>query len=599
MIKVLAIILAMALLLSTVGVEFIGIANADPYVPPEEPPAGYRINSDGTYVGENLQRNGDTYTLSGNVNCPIAILRDDIVLDGAGYSVQGNGASVGIWLRGRNGLTIKNLNIKNFEYGVKFAYDRYSGEMITNCTLIGNKITNNTYGMLIAASSGCYIADNYIAGNIYGVKIESSSGIFRNNRFVGNHYAIIDPGYRDNDIDISNTIDNKPVYYWVNKHDTTVPSNAGMVLLKNCTGIKVENLVLKGTGTGLRLVNTNGSTISGNKLFDNSNGIILQRATNNIISGNNVTNNKNAAITLEQSKDNRINSNSVIDNGGGISCSENDTVSNNQIIANQGDGIYTGTSNNITYNYVSSNLGHGIFIRNISGCNLLGNNITLNGGNGIHFEFGPNAMIKGNYIAENNLGIWIGAAFFNNIISNTIIENRGLGIKMEGPHHDNLIYHNNFIDNNESGIQASIAKHWVYPDLFKRLPPHVTPRPPQYSDGAANAWDDGVEGNYWSDDTAATPYFINENNQDNHPLQSPHKISIYETPTKIVSFPSSPTQPSQEQSQERIRIPITYLKIAAVCINVFLVAAIATIVAYVIVALRFYFKHKTTEKNTN
>ena len=593
--KALAMTLTMALLLSTVGMEFIGIANADPYVPPEEPPAGYSINGDGTYVGENLQRNGDAYTLTGNVNCPIAILRNGIVLDGAGYTVQGNGASAGIWLRGRSGLSIKNLNIKNFEYGIKFSYDRYSGEPIADCTIVGNKITNNSYGMLISASSGCIITDNYIAVNTYGVKIESSSGVYRNNRFVGNQYAILDPGYRDNDIDTSNTIDSKPVYYWVNKHDTTVPSNAGMVLLRNCTGIKVENLVLKGSGTGLRLVNTNCSTISGNTLSDNSNGIILQRATNNIISGNHVTNNKNAAIALEQSQGNIITDNSVIGNGGGISCSENDTVSSNRIIANQGDGIYAGTSNNITTNYVSSNVGHGIYIRNISDCNLLGNNITTNGGDGIHFEFGPNAMIKGNYIAENNIGIWIGAAFFNNIISNTIIENNGLGIKMEGPHHDNLFYHNNFIDNNESGIQASIAKHWVYPDLFKRLPPHVTPRPPQYVDGAANAWDDGTEGNYWSDHQSAgnAPYYINENNQDNHPLQSPHTISSFETPTKIIRFPSSSTQPSKEQTQEPIKIPSIFRVAETVAIVITLVISVA---AAIVLGAVLYFKRGRDEK---
>ena len=179
---------------------------------------------------------------------------------------------------------------------------------------------------------------------------------------------------------------------------------------------------------------------------------------------------------------------------------------------------------------------------------MLGNNVTLNEGYGIHFEFGPNAMIKGNYISKNNIGIWIGAAFFNNIISNTIIENDGLGIKMEGSHHDNLIYHNNFIDNNKGDIQASIAQVWFYPDLHKRLPRGETPRPPRLVDGAANAWDDGAEGNYWSDYQSAgnTPYYINENNQDNHPLKAPHAISTLEMPTKIVTFPPAPTQPTQE-----------------------------------------------------
>lgn len=119
-------------------------------------------------------------------------------------------------------------------------------------------------------------------------------------------------------------------------------------------------------------------------------------------------------------------------------------------------------------------MGDGIFFNNISGSSVLGNNVTLNKGYGIGLEYGPNAMIKGNYISKNNVGIWIGTAFYNNIISNTVIENNGLGIQLEGPHHDNFIYHNNFIDNNKGGTQASIAQIWTYPDLdklFSKDPP--------------------------------------------------------------------------------------------------------------------------------
>ena len=167
--------------------------------------------------------------------------------------------------------------------------------------------------------------------------------------------------------------------------------------------------------------------------------------------------------------------------------------------------------------------------------------------------------------------------------------------KWKVPHHDNLIYHNNFIDNNGSGIQASIAKHWDYPDLFKRLPPHVTPRPPQYADGAANAWDDGTEGNYWSDYQAAgnAPYYINENNQDNHPLQSPHKISSFETPTKIVSFPPSPTQPSQEQPQEPIKTLSIFMAVETVAIIIILVISVASAI---VLGAVFYLKSRRDER---
>lgn len=201
-------------------------------------------------------------------------------------------------------------------------------------------------------------------------------------------------------------------------------------------------------------------------------------------------------------------------------------------------------------------MGDGVFFNNISGSSVLGNNVTLNRGYGIGLEYGPNATIKGNYVSKNNVGIWIGTAFLNTIISNTVIENNGLGIQLEGPHHDNLIFHNNFIDNNKGGTQASIAQIWTYPDLDKLFRTDPPPRPPQLVDGPANTWDDGTEGNYWSDYTTRypaaqkaenstagnTPYYINENNQDTHPLMAPHEISTLEMPTPS-TLPAPSTQP--------------------------------------------------------
>lgn len=38
------------------------------------------------------------------------------------------------------------------------------------------------------------------------------------------------------DIDSSNMVEGKPVYYWVNRENMTVLSDAGYVALINCTG---------------------------------------------------------------------------------------------------------------------------------------------------------------------------------------------------------------------------------------------------------------------------------------------------------------------------------------------------------------------------
>jgi len=556
-------LIILALLVSAVAeIGFVGITCANPALMPQEPPAGYTINSDGTYVAENLSRDGDTYTLTGDINCTIVIHRDGIVLDGAGYTIQGNGNSSGVWLQDRSNVVIKNLNIRNFRVGIEFSLDYFSPEINENCSILDNTITDNTQGIALTHSSNCYVAGNYIADNTNGAGVYGSD-IFRNNRFERNQYDVLDNGYGDNDMDTSNTIDGKPIYYWVNQQDRTVPLDAGWVVLKNCSGITVENLSLKGNENGLLLYNTNDSTISGNTLANNLNGIILHQSFNNVITDNQVANNENVGVEQYLAGNNSMLNNRITLNGNGVTCSdtENAVISNNQITANKGLGIDAGFRSvncTVTSNHVSENMGNGIFFKDINGSTVVGNNVTLNKGCGIGFGYGPNGMIKGNYVAKNNVGIWISNAFENSIIANTIIENDGWGIQLEGSQQNNLIYHNNFIDNNNNDIQASIAELWVYPDLFKQLEPSQTPRPPQLVAGAANSWDNDAEGNYWSDYTArypdaqkvegeavgSTPYVINENNEDNHPLLAPHEISTVELPSTV---PSS-SQPSQESN---------------------------------------------------
>lgn len=226
--KTLALTLLVMLLISAVaGIEFVRNAYANPALMPPEPPSGYRIYSDGTYTAQNLSRNGNTYTFTDDIKGTIVVQRDGIVLDGAGHTLIGNGDSSGIWLQNQSNVVIKNLNIRNFRIGITLAPNMVSNVINVNCSILSNTITNNTYGISIAASSKCHVEGNYIADNTYGASLHGSD-VFRNNRFEGNQYSILDEGYGDNDTDTSNTINGKPIYYWINQHDMTVPSDAGL-----------------------------------------------------------------------------------------------------------------------------------------------------------------------------------------------------------------------------------------------------------------------------------------------------------------------------------------------------------------------------------
>jgi parallel beta-helix repeat protein len=127
-----------------------------------------------------------TYTLTGIVTSDadgIVVERDSIVVDGAGYAVQGTNAtySKGTDLTGRNNVTIKNMNIEAFDYGVWLDFS-------SNNSVSGNDITANTdCDIYLNSSLGNSVSGNNIANTYYGIWLQDSSAnsVYHNN-FVNN-----------------------------------------------------------------------------------------------------------------------------------------------------------------------------------------------------------------------------------------------------------------------------------------------------------------------------------------------------------------------------------------------------------------------------
>ena len=135
-----------------------------------------------------IQRDGDTYTFTGDVYARISVQRANIVIDGAGYTLRGsyNGSKIDIWIIGQgpnqqaqtnetlvpfvigidlggdyvSGITIKNLNIKNFSIGM---YVWTVNNMVT-----GNNVSENLVGILLSGTEN-HIIRNYIGKNDMGI----------------------------------------------------------------------------------------------------------------------------------------------------------------------------------------------------------------------------------------------------------------------------------------------------------------------------------------------------------------------------------------------------------------------------------------------
>ncbi|NLE05545.1 MAG: DUF1565 domain-containing protein, partial [Crenarchaeota archaeon] len=281
-----AITSAVLLFSLVVSMQSVELSSAN-FFPPSIPSPAIIINADGSIepLTAPIKRFNDLYTFTSNIiGYSIVVQRNNLTVDGAGFTLQGNGNSVGVFLQDTQNITVKNLTIKGFYRGIWFTWGMALNQGAKNNIIINNTITNNTYGINCALfTSNNTITENTITGNECGIYISYSPyNVLRGNRLSENLYNLwVDcllshQGYGFiNDIDSSNTVDGKPVYYWVGETNKTVPSDAGYVALIKCWGITVEGLTLSHNGQGVLLVETNNSKVTQNNITQNNYGVSL------------------------------------------------------------------------------------------------------------------------------------------------------------------------------------------------------------------------------------------------------------------------------------------------------------------------------------
>jgi nitrous oxidase accessory protein len=152
---------------------------------------------------------------------------------------------------------------------------------------------------------------------------------------------------------------------------------------------------------------------------------------------------------------------------------------------------------------ISHNKSKGILLRN-SRANEIRGNIIESNLIGIDLDKSLYNKVSANIVKANDFGIYLKEATSNEIFKNIITKSKFTGLYSDELSFANLIYHNNFIENN---VQA-----W---------------------DEGGNQWDNGHEGNHWSnykgkdkdgDGIGDTPYRIppvRGYNKDRYPLMKP------------------------------------------------------------------------------
>jgi hypothetical protein len=103
-----------------------------------------------------IRQSGDTYQLTGNIIYqPIIVEKNNIVLDGRGYTLQGTGIANGLAAINLSctGVTVMNFQINDYEVGILCAYD--------NNRIDGNDFTRDHYDIAVYADN-YEITQNYL-----------------------------------------------------------------------------------------------------------------------------------------------------------------------------------------------------------------------------------------------------------------------------------------------------------------------------------------------------------------------------------------------------------------------------------------------------
>ena len=275
--------------------------------------------------------------------------------------------------------------------------------------------------------------------------------------------------------------------------------------LEGRNNVTIKNLHITGFNSGFKGNYCTNIKILGNNMTKIATNIIFQYSSHNIISGNKMINNGTEGIYLIQAHNNTIAKNYITDNYYGIR-------------------FWESSNNTVTKNNITESTSSGILIRNYSNYNVFSGNDLVDNAHGIGISASFNNTVSKNNMARNYYGIWLAGPSSNNTVTENNIKNNENGIHFRESS-NNTIYHNNLVNNtvqvNDFGID--------FPDL---------------ASPSVNQWDNGIEGNYWSDYNGTdnngdgigdTPYTVYENNTDRYPLMYPLGLDITPPSISIIS----------------------------------------------------------------
>ena len=348
-----------------------------------------------------------------------------------------NGSESGITLMGSSNCYV----VENKVFGCIIPIEVYSSGL---CGIQDNEIgrdgENISEVLLVLNGENCSVSGNIFHGNHlpmdeqggegpgYGIMLSDSGNFIYENTFL--NCSIVMEMYTFGGLDgnqiFDNSVNGKPIYYYHDLDMTAIdiPTDAGEVLLYNCTNATVQGLEQNSSSIMVQAVYCHDIVIRNNTARDCQTGIWLALCFGNVLVEDNVISDCNWGIFTKYFDDNRI--------------SDND----------------------------------------ISSCNV-----------GTYMEhWNHRNNVTGNRYENGTYGLFFGYANNMNVVQgNLFINNSDFAVFFDSGSFNNMVFLNEFRDNNGAGEEYDEA--------------HSQARDYKSKSSPGNLWQNGTNGpgNLWSD----------------------------------------------------------------------------------------------------
>ncbi len=349
-------------------------------------------------------------------------------------TVSSNG-DYGLYFRYSIGNILRNNTVSDNGYaGVDLYYS--DGTILENNTVS----SNSNQGIYLYSSDDTVLENNTVSDNSdYGISLRYSEGIILKNTVLTNDGILIEGSSQSYwttlDIDLTNTVNGKPVRLWKNRTSGTVPTDTGQVILANCTGVTIEDQNIDYSSVGILLGHSTNITLNNNSVSNNDDGIYLHYSDNNTLENNTADSNRKGVY---------------------IGNTYNTLVENNSFTSNTDDGIYiTSSGNNMIKNNSFSSNSNGIYLSYSDSNTFVNNTISSSGSNGIEFYDSNSNILQNNtvsYSAQD--GIYIRDSKSNTLKNITMIDD---GVLLSGT---NVEYWNTHDIDTSNTVNGRPVRYW-------------------------------------------------------------------------------------------------------------------------------------------